>query len=294
MNSVPQLSYASYFDDPVKRTVVRFVERLSGQPRLQNMYETYRRDLADQPFFDAAISLLKLNVQYDELRLNALPASGPLVVVANHPFGVLDGLVISWLISRRRSDFKVLTNAVLDGAPEARDWLLPIDFANTREAKETNIATRAACLKRLQAGECIVVFPAGGVSTSPTPFSRAAVDDVWKPFTASLITRTGAQVTPIFFEGQNSRLFQIASHVSLELRLALIFREVKRRIGTDLPVQIGETLTASDIANLGKRQNLISQLRQRTYGMASPNMMASISRAETEAESRRLAGRSLW
>ena len=64
MNSVPQLSYASYFDDPVKRTVVRFDERLSGQPRLQNMYETYRRDLADQPFFDAAISLLKLNVQF--------------------------------------------------------------------------------------------------------------------------------------------------------------------------------------------------------------------------------------
>ena len=280
MNEAPQLSYAAYFDHPLKRGVVRAIERLSGQQKLQHLYEIYRADLAHEPFFAAAVKLLELDVQFNSSRLAQIPEKGPLVVVANHPFGVLDGLMISWLISLRRTDFKVLTNAVLDGAPEARDWLLPIDFAGTREAQATNIATRAESLERLANGECIIVFPSGGVSTSPTPFAKAAVDDTWKPFTAKLITKSGAKVTPIFFEGQNSRLFQWASHMAIELRLALVFREVKRRIGTAMPVHIGETLSAEQLSVAGKRDVLMQFLRRETYGMAPSEMQAPIARAE--------------
>lgn len=284
MEEAPKLSYAAYFDHPLTRGMVRTIERLSGQPYLQKLYETYRENLADEPFFAAAVKLLNLDVEFSSARLAQIPETGPLVVVANHPFGVLDGLLISWLISLRRKDFKVLTNAVLDGAPEAREWLLPIDFAPTKEAQAVNIATRAECLERLNAGECVIVFPAGGVSTSPTPFYRAAVDDTWKPFTAKLITRSGAQVTPVFFEGQNSRLFQWASHVSLELRLALIFREVKRRVGTAIPVHIGETLTPETLASAGKRHELMNFLRDQTYGMAPTAQQAAIARAQARFE----------
>lgn len=280
MELIPQLSYADYFDRPFKRRVVRLIERLSGQPDLQKIYETYRRDRADQPFFASAVELLGLQVLLDEARLEEIPAEGPLVVVANHPFGVLDGIVISWMLSRRRNDFKVLTNSVLDGAPETRDWLLPIDFSGTHEARDVNLATRAECMTRLKAGECIVVFPAGGISTSPTVFSRAAIDDIWKPFTASLITRTRASVTPVYFEGQNSRLFQLASHMSLELRLALIFREVKRRMGSQIPVHIGETLTPERLAGAGRRQDLVNFLREQTYAMAPQHLQGRIARAE--------------
>ncbi|MEM1148918.1 MAG: lysophospholipid acyltransferase family protein [Pseudomonadota bacterium] len=280
----PKLSYAAYFDHPLKRSMVRTIERLSGQPYLQNLYETYRANLAHEPFFAAAIKLLDLDVEFSSRRLAQIPSHGPLVIVANHPFGVLDGLLISWLVSLRRTDFKVLTNAVLDGAPEAREWLLPIDFNPTKEARDTNIATRAESLERLKNGECIIVFPAGGVSTSPTPFSRIAVDDTWKPFTAKLISRSGASVTPIFFEGQNSRLFQWASHMSIELRLALIFREVKRRVGTAIPVHIGETLTPDVLAMAGKRQELMNFLREQTYQMAPLRQHASIARAHARFE----------
>ncbi|NQY96066.1 MAG: lysophospholipid acyltransferase family protein [Henriciella sp.] len=284
MEEAPKLSYAAYFDHPLKRGMVRTIERLSGQPYLQRLYETYRESLAHEPFFAAAVKLLNLNVEFSSARLAQIPETGPLVIVANHPFGVLDGLLISWLVSLRRKDFKVLTNAVLDGAPEASEWLLPIDFAPTKEARATNIATRAESLERLKAGECIIVFPAGGVSTSPTPFYRAAVDDTWKPFTAKLITRSEAHVTPVFFEGQNSRLFQWASHVSIELRLALIFREVKRRVGTAMPVHIGETLSPETLANAGKRHELMSFLRDQTYGMAPVPQQAAIAKAHARFE----------
>ena len=284
MEDAPKLSYAPYFDHPLKRGMVRTIERLSGQPYLQRLYETYRADLAHEPFFAAAVKLLNLDVEFSAARLAQIPATGPLVIVANHPFGVLDGLLISWLVSLRRTDFKVLTNAILDGAPEASDWLLPIDFATSKEAQATNIATRAESLERLKNGECIIVFPAGGVSTSPTPFSRTAVDDTWKPFTAKLITRSDASVTPIFFEGQNSRLFQWASHVSIELRLALIFREVKRRVGTAMTVHIGETLPPDLLAGAGKRHELMSFLRNQTYQMAPSDQHASIARATAKFE----------
>ncbi|NQY38541.1 MAG: lysophospholipid acyltransferase family protein [Henriciella sp.] len=284
MEDTPKLSYAPYFDHPFKRGMVRTIERLSGQPYLQKLYETYRASLTDEPFFASAIKLLDLDVEFSSSRLAQIPSTGPLVVVANHPFGVLDGLLISWIISLRRTDFKVLTNAILDGAPEAREWLLPIDFANTREARATNIATRAESMERLKNGECIIVFPAGGVSTSPTPFSRTAVDDTWKPFTAKLISRSEAHVTPIFFEGQNSRLFQWASHMSIELRLALIFREVKRRVGTAVPVHIGETLTPEVLSNAGKRHELMTFLRDQTYQMAPFKQQASIARAQKRFE----------
>ena len=287
MDLIPQLSYADYFDRPFKRRAVRLIERISGQPELQRVYETYRRERPDQPFFKSAVELLDLSVSFDADRLNAIPEHGPLVVVANHPFGVLDGVVISYLMSLRRNDFKVLTNSVLDGAPEVSNWLLPIDFANTPEARRVNLATRAECMTRLKNGECIVIFPAGGISTSPTPFSRVAIDDIWKPFTASLISRTGASVTPIFFEGQNSRLFQLASHMSLELRLALIFREVKRRMGSTLPVSIGKTMSPEDLFAAGKRQALVNFLREQTYAMAPAHLRDRIQRAERRQLSRR-------
>lgn len=263
------LSYAAYFADPLKRRLVRAVERLSGQPKIQQLYDHYRADLSrDVPFFEAAIRLLDLDVQFSASKLALIPREGPLVVVANHPFGVLDGLIISWLISLRRSDFKVLTNSVLDGVPEARPYLLTVDFAGTRDAIEANVAMRKAALAHVKGGGCVVVFPSGGVATTPRPFDPLAVDAEWKPFTAKLITQSRAPVTPIFFDGQNSRLFQIASHLSLELRLALVFREVRRRIGKTLRVEIGETLTPEMLEAAGKRKGLMEYLREQTYALA--------------------------
>lgn len=268
--AAPELSYAAYFHDPLKRMLVRAVERATGQPKLRRLYERYRAgELGEAGFFEAAIRLLELDIRFDPARLAAMPADGPLVVVANHPFGVLDGLVICWLVGQRRHDFRVLTNSVLDAVPEAKPWLLPVDFGGTREAAAANVAMRKAALSHVKAGGCVIVFPAGGVSTTPGPFDALAVDDDWKPFTAKLITQSGAAVTPVFFEGQNSRLFQIASHLSLELRLALVFREVRRRIGKKVAVGVGETLSPVMLETAGKRRDLMEFLRDQTYGLAA-------------------------
>ncbi|MEM7661185.1 MAG: lysophospholipid acyltransferase family protein [Pseudomonadota bacterium] len=283
------LSYASYFSHPVQRAVVRAVERATGQPKIKELYDHYREHLAnDVPFFEAAIRLLELDVQFNSARHADIPKTGPLVVVANHPFGVLDGLMVCWLVSLVRDDFKILTNSVLEAAPEARPWLLPIDFADTKEALAINLETRKASLELLEAGGCIIVFPAGGISTAPRAFA-AAIDDDWKPFTAKLITKSNAAVTPIFFEGQNSRLFQWASQVSMSLRLSLVFREVRRRMGQTMPVHIGDTLQPDDLSVAGKRAALMKYLRDATYDLAPPDWQSRFRRAEEKQKSKEAA-----
>ena len=196
------------------------------------------------------------------------PHEGPLMVIANHPFGVLDGIVISYLMAKVRPDFKILTNAVLYRAPEVRPWLLPIDFASSREALETNLKSRALARDHLVAGGCLVVFPAGGISTSPKPLYGRAVDADWGTFAAGMIHQAKSPVAPVFFHGQNSRLFQIASHLSMTLRLSLIFKEVHDRIGTDMPVRIGEVIPYAQLESMKDRKALMKLLRDRTYGLA--------------------------
>ncbi len=264
-------SYATASDPPVKRGIIRLVEIATGQPELKRLYlHNQRYPRPSESFWQAAVRSLALDVRHDAAALARVPRSGPVVFVANHPYGVLDGIVISWLVEKVRSDFAVLTNAVLMRAPEVHDFILPIDFSGTEEAQRTNLASRSAARARLDAGGAVVIFPAGGVSTAPDRLGRKpAVDARWQPFLGQLIQRSKATVVPVWFGGQNSRLFQIASHVSQTLRLSLIFHEVKSRIGADLPVAIGAPIPFEELAEFKDRQALADHLQAHTYSLAA-------------------------
>jgi putative hemolysin len=267
-------SYADPSDSPVKRKLIRIVEAATGQRKLKRIYAEHRRHpVASESFFQSAVRRLAIDVHYNAHALAGAPRTGPLVVVANHPYGVLDGIVIAWLVEKIRSDFLVLTNAVLLRAPELQPYLLPVDFSGTEDALQTNIASRAAARAHLDRGGCVVVFPAGGVSTAPDRFGRhPAVDARWQPFTAQLIHRAKATVLPVCFAGQNSRLFQIASHLSQTLRISLIFREVRNRIGTSMAVAVGAPVPYAALSDIKDRQALADHLRERTYALADSAM----------------------
>ena len=263
-------SYATASDPPLKRGVIRLVEKATGQPKLRKMYlDNQRFPRPNENFFQAAVRKLKLDVRYDAAALAAFPKTGPVVVVANHPYGVLDGIVIAWLVSKVRSDFLVLTNAILMRAPEVKRYILPVDFSETEEALKTNLASRAAARKQLEKGGVVVVFPAGAVSTAPDKLGlKPAVDWRWQPFVSQLVQKSKAAVVPVWFSGQNSRLFQVASHVSYTLRISLIFHEVRARIGTALPVVIGAPIPFAELAAIKDRQALADTLRDRVYALA--------------------------
>ncbi len=264
-------TYADPTSTRLKRTFIRAVETATGQRTLKRIYLKHcARPPEHTDFWGSAVRHLELDVQFDHTALDRIPRHGPVVVVANHPYGVLDGIVICWLIGQVRSDFRVLTHSLLLRAPEARPYLLPVDFSGTSAAQRTNLESRAAARRLLEEGGCLVVFPAGGISTAPDRLGRRpAVDAPWQPFTAQLIQRAKATVVPVHFAGQNSRLFQIASHISLTIRLSLIFHEVKKKIGTGLPVLIGDPIPFSDMAQITDRQELTDTLRERVYALGA-------------------------
>ena len=224
--------------------------------------------MPDEDFWSAAVRKLELNLIYDRAKWDEMPPDGPLVIVANHPFGVLDGIVISYLTSRIRPRFKILTNSVLFRAPEVRPFLLPIDFAESREALTTNLQSRRLALQELSEGGAVVVFPGGTVSTAPSTFARA-VDPDWKPFTSKLIVSARATVVPVYFEGQNSKLFQFASNVSQTFRESLLFKEVANKIGSDIRMTIGDPIPFDEVAHLRDRRALIDHLRDLTYSLGN-------------------------
>jgi putative hemolysin len=266
---VDQFSYASPNDPAFKRLVIRVIERLSGQPELKRMYQEHQdRPRPGESFWNAAIRKLQLNIVLNEDQLHQIPAKGPAIIVANHPFGVLDGIMICWLVARIRPDFKILTNALLNRIDEIRNALLPIDFEESKAALDTNIKSRAEAKALLEKGGVLIIFPGGTVSTTPSVLSRKAKDPEWKTFTARMIVQGKAPVVPVFFGGQNSRLFQIASHVSMTLRLSLLFKEVHDRIGNDMVIQIGERIPYEQLKAIPDRKQLMEFLRERTYALA--------------------------
>jgi putative hemolysin len=266
-----RFSYSTADQPLLQRTVIQAIEKIGGQSKLKKLYDARNNDrLPGESFFATALRLLRISVDIDRASLALCPADGPVVFIANHPYGVLDGISLAWLSTLVRPDVKVLANSVLCQIPEARENLLPVDFAGTRDARETNVRSRLTAQSWLRAGHAIGIFPGGGVSTSERPHKGPAVELPWAPFTAKLIRASRAVVVPVFFVGQNSRIFQLASHISDTLRLSLVFRETARRIGTRLTMRVGSPIPFSDIAHIEDRSDLVKELRRRTFALAQP------------------------
>ena len=265
---VPRVSYVNPEDPLIRRLLIAAIERLSGQPRLQRLYRQHHCNAGpDDSFWEAAVTQLRLSIDGDLSRLGLVPRQGPLLVIANHPFGVVDGLLASHLVHQVRPDFKLMAHEAIGRAPEVRPNLLPIAFDETRRARLLNIRSCRSALTHLCEGGALVIFPAGRVSTAPRVFDRA-VDAPWKPFVATLIASAKADVLPLYFEGQNDWLFHAGSKFGETLREALLMREVTRRIGARVSLRIGQPMAYEALARFSDRQALLDHLRAVTYGMA--------------------------
>ena len=204
-------SYADPEDPILKKALIRSIEYITGQPKLFKLYRRYQKNPNHwKSFWDGCIDLLKLKINISDIDLDKIPTTGPAIVVANHPFGVLDGLILSWLVSQKRKDFKLLVHSLLLRAPETKGNLLPIDFTGDKKALLTNLDTRKKARKHISEGGCIIIFPSGTVSTTLKFYEKKskAFDCEWKKFTSRLIKQTDPMMVPINFPGSNSLAFQ--------------------------------------------------------------------------------------
>lgn len=222
-----RLSYAGTFTDPRRAAVIRTVEWLTGKHVL--LRRIRRFEAGGVPwgpaFFDRALEVMGIRIDTPAAQVAQIPRKGPLVVVANHPHGLVDGMVLARLLGRVRPDFKILTRSLLTGIPEIAAHMIPVPFPHEADARARNLAMRGDAMRHLGAGGVVALFPAGGVAAAPTAFGPA-VEGAWNPFTAKMIRLSGATVLPINFPGQNSRAYQVANRLSATLRQGLLLHEV--------------------------------------------------------------------
>ncbi len=267
--SARDLSYAWSAQTRSGKAVIRLMENSTGRVRLLRRARGYETELANGgSFFEVMVQRYGLSLDVVGGALSHIPREGPLILIANHPYGILDGLMMGHILERSRPDFKILANSVFTRASDLRDNILPIDFDETKEALAINLTTRRQALDYLGQGGAIGVFPGGTVSTGAKPFSRP-MDPSWRVFTARMIAKGDATVLPIYFDGHTSRLFQIASHMHATLRMGLLMKEFRKRVDTPVQVVIGEPIARDKLRPLATdAKGMMDFLRKATYELA--------------------------
>ena len=266
----PELSYANADDPPLKRGFVRLLEQLSGRDYFAPLYEQWRTETLPkgQGVIRPMLGLIDVELEIVAREWPPrLAPDRPIVLVANHPFGILDGIAALTLAEDLGRPFKVLINMELMKVPELRPFSLPVDFRETRAAQETNLRTRDEAIRALGEGTTIIVFPGGGVATAPTPFGRA-VELPWKPSTARMLQATRARCCPVYFEGQCGPLFHLATRLSMTLRLSMLIREFRRSVGRRLVARVGDVVAFEALQHTGDRKALMGELYELVHALA--------------------------
>jgi putative hemolysin len=274
----PELSYANGDDPPLKRELIHLLERLAGRDYFAPLYARWRTEAVAGEHNIIRPMLGLIDVELEVIAAEwppKLAAERPLVLVANHPFGILDGIAAMTLAEDLGRPFKVLINRELMKVPELRPYSLPIDFNETRAAQAANLKTRDEAIRILGEGTTVIVFPAGGVATARTPFGRA-VELPWKHFTARMVQAARASVLPVYFEGQCSPLFHLASRLSMTLRLSMLIREFRRSVGRRLVARVGEIVPFEALKHGSDRKALLAELYDLVQGLAALDPSQSI------------------
>ena len=243
-----RLTYATTFDNPVLKTIIQVMEWCSGKLTILRWIKTFesKEQPTDHKYWRAALDVMGIPLTTPREQIEQIPETGPVIVVANHPHGMIDGMILSDLIGSRRTDYKVLTRSVLVEVDEvAVKFLIPVPFPHDPDAQRKSVQMRADAMAHLKAGGVIGIFPAGVVSTSKTWFGDA-VEDEWAPFTAKMIQRSGATVVPIHFHGQNTRWYQIANLLSPVLRQGLLLHEIVAQRNAPQSPTVGKAVSPEE------------------------------------------------
>jgi putative hemolysin len=245
------------------------VERILRLERIRSLYGCISGPSSGKAFLENALELLRIRCEIDGTGLENIPSKGPVIVVCNHPFGVVDPMVLLSAALSVRHDAKVMGNYLLSRIPELQDVLIPVNPFGGNAATRQNSHALRQCLRVLKAEQLLCLFPAGTVSHAHIRRSRPIVTDPpWNPTACRLACKTGAAVVPAFVSGRNSALFQIAGLVHPALRTALLPRETVKMQGGLVRIRIGAPIPAERLRRIPDDMERTAYLRSRTYLLA--------------------------
>lgn len=264
------LTYSNTFDSPMKRTAIRGIEWLTGKITiLRRIREFERRGTPQgQAFWRACLDVMGIDLLTAAEDLARIPREGPVVLVANHPHGLVDGMILADLIGRVRQDYRILTRSILTGIDEsAASYMIPVPFPHEEDSQRKMIEMRGKAMDHLRAGGLVALFPSGVVASAQSLFGPA-VEAEWNVFTAKMIRTSGATVLPVYFPGSNSRWYQMAAQLSPTLRQGLLLHEIVHAMDHPQKPVIGDPIPPSETAGrIADPRAFMAWLRDRTLAL---------------------------
>jgi len=243
------------------------LEDLVGISAINMHYRNVVNDHTTINFFARALRSLNVAYEVSDEDLAKFPREGPTIVVANHPFGIVDGVVFGTLLTTLRDDAKLLANYLLAKMTEIQPWIISVDPFGGKEAARSNLAAIKETMRFLRDGGCIGTFPSGTVSHWQWK-TRQITDPVWLDNTARLVQKTQATVVPLFFEGNNSLTYQVLGMIHPMLRTATLTREMQKQTNGVVRLRIGAPLTYRQLKDFPNHRALTDFLRVKTYILA--------------------------
>lgn len=254
---------------PMPPWMWRQLSRLTGVDRLDRMYRKLPTDLRGADFALAALRELGVSFDVTQSEYERIPACGPVVVTANHPFGGIDGLAAIAAIATRRPDLKVIATTALASIPAIRDLIIAVDNFGVRERRAGNVTAARQALRHVRSGGALLIFPAGEVAS--LDLSQGCIaDPIWKRGAITLIRAAKAPVLPLYVHGSNGLGFQLAGLLHPALRTALLPREVANKRGSRLDLRFGEAVSTERIQSIDDPSKIEKFLRIRLYALAAP------------------------
>jgi putative hemolysin len=223
---------------------------------------------AGNNFPEKILNALNISLKFNAMDLAKIPREGPLVVIANHPFGGIEGIALAAILSHVRSDFKIMANHFLSIFPNLRDYFIFVDPFKTKNSAQSNISNLKKTIRWLNDGHMLAVFPAGGVSHYN--FSqRQVTDPPWQESIEKLIEKVTAPVIPVFFEGANNLAFQTMGFLHPVLRTFMLPSQLIKKRGSVLTLQVGNLIQPKKLAEYNDIGQKLAYLRRRTYNLGN-------------------------
>ena len=246
------------------RWLAQMGECLLGLSQLDTYYRERNKNMSTLEFLRYTLSSLGVEYSIDSGDFGNIPKHGPSIVVANHPFGAIEGVLLSELLLKHRQDVKVLANEYLHRIDEISDLFIGVDVFENTSTTLANMQGIKQAINHLKSGGLLLIFPAGEVSSLQITQARIT-DKHWNRIIAMLVRKTSANTTPIYIEGKNSKIFHLAGVLHPRLRTLLLVREMLNKRKKIIKLHIGQNISYSELSSLSSDEAMTYYLRMNTY-----------------------------
>ncbi len=263
----PEAERAPLFDLhphlPLPRMVTVWLERALGFEGVNAIYRALPPDTTAENFFDRVLEVMRVRTSLVARSECPFPTEGPVMAVANHPFGGVDGLILGSVLNRFRPDARLIVNRMLLAIPEMAPRIIPVDVFGGSEAVGANLGGMRSCIRVLREGGCLGTFPAGEVAH--WEYGKGLVESPWSPHLVELAWRSGATVVPIYFEGRNSSLFHALGMVHDRLRTLQLPRELVKKQSSSPIAVVGDPISPERLKRFRDAAEATAYLRLQTF-----------------------------